>query len=350
MLNIASACALASKGSLPQEPKGVHDTSACQRTRSSTNNRPRKLSLCRARSQHQESSTESSVDLQQEQLAEAELEAKQSLYTQLLDRKRSSQSSETSSSGQDQANSTTVPSAPAPPGSTELIFRLERRGEGWGEEIFPHLVVEQRPWTDTKKRDRNRSSRPKPWTVRTDLLCCQSEGGTLSQQANFLVSNCASCHRRPCCPRHGCSSAPLLLLADIAVVSVWQLWLKTHLSLSVNRRGVLSCSCVMSVALMKARLMASSRRQLPGVSQQEDGSSLTGAGGLGSSATCLYVQITWCTTAALNQVRFSLERLYCFPLVSSFAARFAVDAFVFVHMHFATSFAVQSAVQCRSVL
>ncbi|KAL4447914.1 hypothetical protein ABPG75_005133 [Micractinium tetrahymenae] len=45
-------------------------------------------------------------------------------------------------------------------GSTQLIFRLERRGDGWGEEILPHLVVEQRPLEKKKKRA---YSRPDPW-------------------------------------------------------------------------------------------------------------------------------------------------------------------------------------------
>ncbi len=46
--------------------------------------------------------------------------------------------------------------------ATELIFTLERRGSGWGEEIFPHLKVEQREIT---QRVRNRSSQPDPWEV-----------------------------------------------------------------------------------------------------------------------------------------------------------------------------------------
>ena len=44
--------------------------------------------------------------------------------------------------------------------ATELIFRLDRRGVGWGEEILPHLTVEQRVLK------RNRSAQPDPWTVR----------------------------------------------------------------------------------------------------------------------------------------------------------------------------------------
>ena len=47
---------------------------------------------------------------------------------------------------------------PLPP-ATELIFRLDRRGVGWGEEILPHLTVEQRVLK------RNRSAQPDPWTV-----------------------------------------------------------------------------------------------------------------------------------------------------------------------------------------
>ena len=102
-------------------------------------------------------------DPQETELAAADQQAKRDLYAQLLERQQSSRSGEVSSSN--------VTDRPQPQtgksdmGTTELIFRLERRGEGWGEEIFPHLVVEQRPWTSVAKRDRNRSSRPKPWTV-----------------------------------------------------------------------------------------------------------------------------------------------------------------------------------------
>jgi hypothetical protein len=46
---------------------------------------------------------------------------------------------------------------------TELIFRLDRKGIGWGEEILPSLTVEHRPVK--KRRDRNRSSMPRPWAV-----------------------------------------------------------------------------------------------------------------------------------------------------------------------------------------
>jgi hypothetical protein len=45
---------------------------------------------------------------------------------------------------------------------TQLIFKLERRGDGWAEEIFPHFVVEQRPLGGKKKRA---YSRPDPWKV-----------------------------------------------------------------------------------------------------------------------------------------------------------------------------------------
>ncbi len=53
---------------------------------------------------------------------------------------------------------------------TELIFQLDRRGEGWGEEIFPTLTVVRRPVVAPPKRDRNRSKRPPPWTVSS--CCC----------------------------------------------------------------------------------------------------------------------------------------------------------------------------------
>jgi hypothetical protein len=58
-------------------------------------------------------------------------------------------------------------------GATELIFKLERRGFGWGEEIFPSLSVEQRPLqTTAKRRDRDRSTGPRPWTVLPNAFVC----------------------------------------------------------------------------------------------------------------------------------------------------------------------------------
>jgi hypothetical protein len=48
------------------------------------------------------------------------------------------------------------PAAAAPAPATELIFRLERRGEGWGEEIIPHLTVERRPVAPPARRGRAR--------------------------------------------------------------------------------------------------------------------------------------------------------------------------------------------------
>jgi hypothetical protein len=43
---------------------------------------------------------------------------------------------------------------------TQLIFNLYNRGEGWGEEIVPHITVEQR---ELKARQRKQSER---WEVR----------------------------------------------------------------------------------------------------------------------------------------------------------------------------------------
>lgn len=37
---------------------------------------------------------------------------------------------------------------------TELIFKLERRGDGWGEEIIPHLTVERRPLRSKRKKSK----------------------------------------------------------------------------------------------------------------------------------------------------------------------------------------------------
>ena len=48
---------------------------------------------------------------------------------------------------------------------TELVLTLERRGSGWGEEIFPRIALEQRPILAKAPRVRNRSSMPDPWAV-----------------------------------------------------------------------------------------------------------------------------------------------------------------------------------------
>lgn len=149
------------------------------------NNRQKQASLeCRALQQRQGNGAQPRADAQERLLAEADRQAKELLYVQILDRQQSSQSVELSTSGRGQPAAAKQQALTAQPASTELIFRLERRGEGWGEEIFPHLVVEQRPWTDSKRRDRNRSSRPKPWTVRpfqrfcaTPLAACARSHG-----------------------------------------------------------------------------------------------------------------------------------------------------------------------------
>ena len=68
---------------------------------------------------------------------------------------------------------------PPPPasGNTQLIFKLERRGEGWAEEILPHLVLEQRPLEAARGGKKRAYSRPDPWQVGCELrgellLCC----------------------------------------------------------------------------------------------------------------------------------------------------------------------------------
>ena len=48
--------------------------------------------------------------------------------------------------------------------ATELIFTLRKYGSGWGEELLPRLVVEQRP-LQKRERIRNRSSFPDAWEV-----------------------------------------------------------------------------------------------------------------------------------------------------------------------------------------
>lgn len=45
---------------------------------------------------------------------------------------------------------------------------LERRGHGWGEEIIPHLVVEERPIAAKK---RSPVGVPAPWEVCVDGVC-----------------------------------------------------------------------------------------------------------------------------------------------------------------------------------
>lgn len=129
----------------------------------------RQTIVSRAQARRQDSAQSPVRDAQDTELATADQQAKQDLYAQLLDRQKSSNPSEVSTSQNVGAQQTTPRPGQPNKGSTELIFRLERRGEGWGEEIFPHLVVEQRPLTTTAKRDRNRSTRPKPWTVNLSL-------------------------------------------------------------------------------------------------------------------------------------------------------------------------------------
>ena len=65
--------------------------------------------------------------------------------------------------------------------ATELIFTLKKYGSGWGEELLPRLVVEQRP-IQKRERLRNRSSFPDAWQVRHSALASSTD--------NFL---CASC-------------------------------------------------------------------------------------------------------------------------------------------------------------
>ena len=95
------------------------------------------------------------------------------------DRRRRSLSGAASSSQESAARS--APALPPPPpkpqlgtptseDATELVLTLKRRGEGWGEEIFPHVALERRPVPKRMPR-RNRSSMPDPWEVTTLALC-----------------------------------------------------------------------------------------------------------------------------------------------------------------------------------
>ena len=111
-----------------------------------------------------------------------------------------------SGSGDDGASADSAAGA-AP---TELIFRLERRGQGWAEEIFPHLVVENRP-INKPSRDRPRSTQPDPWQA-----SCRSAVfvnlGSLSLRAapEYIASICSdsqeSAYSFSLLPRPACCS------------------------------------------------------------------------------------------------------------------------------------------------
>ena len=59
--------------------------------------------------------------------------------------------------------------------ATELIFTLRKYGSGWGEELLPRLVVEQRPLRK-RERIRNRSSFPDAWEVSNAALANSADG------------------------------------------------------------------------------------------------------------------------------------------------------------------------------
>eukprot|EP00884_Botryococcus_braunii_P002347 jgi/Botrbrau1/12112/Bobra.0186s0031.2 len=69
---------------------------------------------------------------------------------------------------------------------TELIFRLDRKGSGWGEEILPSLTVEHRPLT--KKRERNRSSMPRPWTAGSAELYLRDRCGIPQDKVDAVMT------------------------------------------------------------------------------------------------------------------------------------------------------------------
>ena len=74
--------------------------------------------------------------------------------------------------------------------ATELIFKLEKVGSGWGEELFPRLTVEQRP-IKKRIRIRNRSSFPDEWQVCLASLPCAAAHYSRLQPHDVVVS--ASC-------------------------------------------------------------------------------------------------------------------------------------------------------------
>ena len=65
--------------------------------------------------------------------------------------------------------------------ATELIFTLRKYGSGWGEELLPRLVVEQRPLRK-RERVRNRSSFPDAWEV-SDAAPANPADGSLSAKS-----------------------------------------------------------------------------------------------------------------------------------------------------------------------
>ena len=171
----------------------------------------RRTVSCEAQPRQQDSRSSPVRDAQDTELAAADQQAKQDLYAQLLDRQQSSRPSEVSTSRNAQPQQADTKPEKPEKGSTELIFRLERRGEGWGEEIFPHLVVEQRPWTTTAKRDRNRSSRPKPWTVYLPCslcLCNLCRMWLCVTKSALLVLLLVCLHMQTTCNHQAASSGP----------------------------------------------------------------------------------------------------------------------------------------------
>jgi hypothetical protein len=82
---------------------------------------------------------------------------------------------------------------------TELIIRLERRGEGWGEEFIPFLTVEQRPIESRARLQM--AERAEPWEVGAGLASiCASP---------LCHQRCITLHHLP--PPASWSSAPLPL-------------------------------------------------------------------------------------------------------------------------------------------
>lgn len=79
---------------------------------------------------------------------------------------------------------------------TEFIIKLERQGEGWGEEILPRLSLEQRPLK--RVRVRNRCSLPDPWAVRPFpcilvLVLPERQGRCMLACQLQMFSFCLSC-------------------------------------------------------------------------------------------------------------------------------------------------------------
>lgn len=135
------------------------------------------------------------------------------LAKELLEGRLASHSEASTSSPQPSAQAPQEPPPPEQP--TELIFRLQRRGEGWGEEIIPYITVEQRPIAGKSKSKRTAAaaaaaaaatapvetpagdSTPQDWEVRRRLVA----HAAFAPQPLHAHNMCSHLPPSPCCSR-----------------------------------------------------------------------------------------------------------------------------------------------------